>query len=84
MAAARVPGPVGASGATALPLSTGPGQRGSQPGPIGRQYVFADAGSGGQMSASKKVDAVANLKKPSDAIVKKSPGKEAFPRDFIR
>jgi hypothetical protein len=72
MTAARVPGPIGGSGATALPLSTGPGQRGSQPGPIGRQYVFADAnGSGGPMSASKKVDAVANLKKPADAIVQK-------------
>jgi hypothetical protein len=61
-------------------LWTGPGRRGTQPGPIGRQYVFADGdgsgssgGSGGQTSASqqifKKVDSVANLKKPSAATI---------------
>jgi hypothetical protein len=75
MTAGRVPSPLGASRAGALPLRTGLGGRGSLPGPIGRQYVFADAnGAGGQAPTSKptpkKADAVANLKKPSDAIVK--------------
>ena len=76
MTIGRVPGPVGGSSAAALSLWKDPVGHGSLPGPIGHNYVFADAdGSGGQTSASKrtstKADAVANLKKPSDAIVQK-------------
>jgi hypothetical protein len=76
MTIGRVPGPVGASSAAALSLWKDPVGRGSLPGPIGYDYVFADKdGSGGQTSVSKrtstKADSVASLNKPSDAIVQK-------------